>query len=109
MKHDYSQLLFDIQKKSNVTVKNIKDVKILKEEIEYGIQSTIGYNTLRRIFGFLEKREPNLGTLNKMAKYLGFASFSNYKNQKTNYNDWYFQQYLLSIYKKSKISPAEIN
>jgi hypothetical protein len=109
MKHDYSQLLFDIQKKSNITVKNIKDLKILKEELEFVIQSNIGFNTLRRLFGFLEKREPNLATLNKMAKYLGYASFSNYKHQKTNYNDWYFQQYLLLINKFTKINQTQIN
>ena len=32
---------------------------LLAQEIEQVIQSPIGYNTLRRLFGFLEKREPN--------------------------------------------------
>ncbi len=109
MKQDYSQLLFDVQKKSNITVKTIKDLKILKEEIEYVIQSAIGYNTLRRLFGFLEKREPNVATLNKIAKYLGYASFSNYKHQKANYDDWYFQQYLLLINKFTTINETQIN
>lgn len=55
MKNNYSQLLIDIQKKSNITVYNIKDLKILKEDIELVIKTNIGYNTLRRLFGFLEK------------------------------------------------------
>ena len=109
MKQAYSQLLFDAQQKSNSTVNNIKDLKILKEEIEYVIQSAIGYNTLRRLFGFLEKREPNVATLNKIAKYLGYASFSNYKDQKANYDDWYFQQYLLLINKFTTINETQIN
>lgn len=109
MKKNYSQLIFDIQKKSNINVKKIKDLKILKEEIEQVIQSPIGYNTLRRLFGFLEKREPNIATLNKMAKYLGYASFANYKHQKTNYNEWYFQQYLLLLSKFKQINQDHIN
>ena len=82
MKQDYSQLLVDVQKKSNITVRNIKDLKILKEEIEYVIQSAIGFNTLRRLFGFLEK---------------------------VNYDDWYFQQYLLLINKFTTINENQIN
>lgn len=109
MKNNYSQLLIDIQKKSNITVYNIKDLKILKEDIELVIKTNIGYNTLRRLFGFLEKREPNVTTLNKIAKYLGYASFSIYKNQKVNYNDWYFQQYLLLINKFTAINENQIN
>lgn len=109
MKQDYSKLLIDLQKKSNITVSNIKDLKILKEEIEFVIQSAIGYNTLRRLFGFLEKREPNVATLNKIAKYLGYASFANYKHQKANYDDWYFQHYLLLINKFTMIDETQIN
>ena len=79
MKEDYSQLLIDIQKKSNITVSDSKDLKFLKEEIESFINQTIGFNTLRRLFGFLEKREPNYSTLNRLANYLGYISFSKYK------------------------------
>jgi hypothetical protein len=108
MKYDYSQLLFDVQKKSNITVSNIRELKILKDEIEFVTNTVIGFNTLRRMFGFLEKREPNISTLDKIAKYLGYSSFSNYKNHKTNYNDWYFQQYLLQISKLKTIDSNQI-
>jgi hypothetical protein len=108
MKEDYSQLLIDIQKKSNITVSDSKDLKFLKEEIESFINQTIGFNTLRRLFGFLEKREPNYSTLNRLANYLGYISFSKYKNNKTNYSDWYFQQYLLQIRNLKAITDAEI-
>lgn len=108
MKYDYSQLLFDIQKKSNITISNVRDVKFLKEEIESVTNTSIAFNTLRRMFGFLEKREPNVGTLNKLANYLGYSSFSNYKNHKNNYHDWYFQQYLLLICKYNKLDISHI-
>ena len=109
MKYDYSQLLFDIQKKSNITINNVKELKLLKEEIDYTINTSIGYNTLRRLFGFLEKREPNINTLNKIANYLGYSSYSNYRNHKNIYYDWYFQQYLLQIINNKKIDNSHIN
>lgn len=105
---EYSQLLIDIQKKSNITVSNSKDLKFLKEEIESVIGEAIGYNTLRRLFGFLEKREPNSATLNRLASYLGYGSFSKYKNNKSNYSDWYFQQFLLQIRVNNKITSTEV-
>jgi hypothetical protein len=108
MKEDYSQLLIDVQRKSNISVSNSKDLKFLKEEIESKINASIAYNTLRRLFGFLEKREPNQSTLNRLASYLGYGSFSKYKNNKNNYSDWYFQQYLLQIRSKKKITTSEI-
>lgn len=87
MKYDYSQLLIDVQKKSNITVADIKDVTYLKEEIETVVSTKISFNTLRRLFGFLPKTKPAAQTLNILANYLGFNSFSNYKNNKTNYED----------------------
>lgn len=108
MKNDYSQLLIDVQKKSNITVADIKDIKYLKEEIEFVTNKKISFNTLRRLFGFLEKTNPSIQTLNTLSNYLVFNSYSNYKNNKTNFDDWYFQQYLLRIKKLKKIGSTEI-
>lgn len=108
MEIDYTQLLIDVQKKSNITITTIRDVKYLKEEIETKTNSNISFNTLRRLFGFLEKTYPSALTLNILSNYLGFPSFSNYKNNKTNFNDWYFQQYLLHIRRLKKINSKEI-
>lgn len=108
MKNDYSQLLIDVQKKSNITVADVKDVKYLKEEIDFVTNKKISFNTLRRLFGFLQKTNPSIQTLNILSNYLGFNSYSNYKNNKNNFEDWYFQQYLLRIKKLKKIGSTEI-
>jgi hypothetical protein len=109
MESDYSQLLIDIQRKSNINVSKVRDVKYLKEEIEATIDSKIGFNTLRRLFGFLESHSPSKTTLNRLSNYLGYNSFSNYLNNKTNYNDWYFQQFLLQLRTEKKINAADIS
>jgi hypothetical protein len=97
MKNDSTQIVVDIQKKSGITVENVRDIKNLKEEIEDSISVEIGYNTLRRLFGFLPKTTPSNATLNILSKYLGFASYSNYINNKPNNDEWYFQIKMLRL------------
>lgn len=97
MKNVSNQILIDIQKKSGITIENVRDIKILKEEIEAGISAKIGFNTLRRLFGFLPKTTPSSATLTTLSKYLGFASYSNYLNNKLNYDEWYFQMKMLRL------------
>lgn len=109
MYNDYSQLLIDIQKKSNITVSTLREVKYLKEEIDAMTDKPIGYNTLRRLFGFLDRTSPSISTLNTLSTYLGFSSFSSYKNHQTNYSEWYFQQTLLRIQNKKSIGTDDIN
>lgn len=109
MYNDYSQLLIDIQKKSNITVTTIRDVKYLKDELDIASNKPLGFNTLRRLFGFLDKTVPSVKTLDTLSIYLGFSSFSSYKNQQANYSEWYFQQSLLRMQKLKRIGKDEIN
>ena len=97
MKKNSTQILIDIQKKSGITVENVRDIKILKEEIEANGSVQIGYNTLRRLFGFLPKTVPSSATLTILSNYLGFNSYSNYINNKLNYDEWYFQLKMLRL------------
>jgi hypothetical protein len=97
MKKDSNQILIDIQKKSGITIKNVRDIKNLKEEIEASISVKIGFNTLRRLFGFLPKTRPSTATLTILSKYLGFTSYSNYLNNKEIYVEWYLQMKMLRL------------
>ena len=108
MQDNYAQLLLDVQKKSNITVNKSRDLRFLKEEIEENSESGIGFNTLRRLFGFLEKTEPSISTLNILAVYLGFSSYSAYKNNINNYDDWYFQQNLQRIQSTNTVTKEDI-
>ena len=57
MQNDYAQLLLDVQKKSNVTVNKSRDLRFLKKTSMKTQKLGIGFNTLRRLFGFLEKTD----------------------------------------------------
>ncbi|PQJ74763.1 hypothetical protein [Polaribacter gangjinensis] len=108
MLDNYSQLLIDVQKKANIVVSNISDIKFLKEEIEIETTNNIGFNTLRRLFGFLEKTKPSIKTLNTLAAYIGFNSFYKYQNHQLNYDEWYFQQNLRRIQLLKKITVDDV-
>ena len=108
MNLDYSQLLIDVQKKSNIIVNNVGDIKYLKEAIESFNNLKIGYNTLRRLFGFLNKTKPSLSTLNTLSNYLEFTSFTNYLKDNLNFDEWYFQQQLLLIQQTNDLNEEEI-
>ena len=97
MKNASTQIIIDIQKKSGITIENVRDIKNLKEEIEANVGVQIGYNTLRRLYGFLPKTVPSNATLTILSKYLGFTSYSHYINNKLNYDEWYFQIKMLRL------------
>ena len=108
MNLDHSQLLIDIQKKSNIIVNNVRDIKYLKEALESFNNLKIGYNTLRRLFGFLDKTKPSLSTLNTLANYLEFTSFTNYLKDNLDFDEWYFQQQLLLIQQTNDLNEEGI-
>ena len=108
MNLDHSQLLIDVQKKSNIIVNNVGDIKYLKEALESFNNLKIGYNTLRRLFGFLNKTKPSLATLNTLSNYLEFTSFTNYLKDNLNFDEWYFQQQLLVIQQTNDLNEEGI-
>jgi hypothetical protein len=104
-----TQILIEVQKKSGITVENVRDIKNLKEEIEASVSAPIGYNTLRRLFGFLPRTVPSTATLTILSKYLGFASYSNYMNNKPNNDEWYFQIKMLRLQlNKNELEKIEV-
>ena len=105
---DYSQLLIDVQKKASVSVQSVRDLKLLKEEIEVKSDLVISYNTLRRVFGFLSQNTPSTNTLNKLSMFLGFNTYSAYLNHKELYNDWHFYQTTLRMMVSDQLTEEDI-
>ena len=109
MTKEHAQLLLDVQKKSNNVITHVRDVKYLKEEIESYRDLKIGFNTLRRLFGFLEKTKPTLATLNTLARYLEYRSYASYLRNKSNFDAWYFQQKLLLVQQKNNLNTTDFS
>jgi hypothetical protein len=85
------------------------DVKLLKEDIYLKTGKTIGYNTLRRLYGFLPENKHSRNTLNLLSTYLGYTSYTNFlfKNKvDTNWFDWYG---LNEILNRNRINDKDVN
>ena len=108
MYKDHSQLLIDVQKKSNINITNVRDVKYLQEEIESFSDLEIGFNTLRRLFGFLKETKPSAATLNTLANYLEYSSYANYLSDRENFKDWHYQQKILLIQLSNDITEEDM-
>ena len=85
----YSQLRIDIQKQIGFRIENSTELKMVHEAIEWKTKKKIGYNTLRRFFGFLKGTTPNLNTLNTLSQYIGYENFSAYQKKYLKDNDWF--------------------
>ena len=71
-----SQLKTEINQKLGFAVQRQADVKYLHEQITISVLNPIGFNTLRRFFGFLPSAEPQFKTLDVLSEFLGYKSFS---------------------------------
>ncbi|MEN8879581.1 MAG: hypothetical protein ABF311_05360, partial [Polaribacter sp.] len=96
---EVSQLLIDIRNKSNINVVKVSDIKLLEEDIKFVTNTSVSFNTLRRLYGFLPKTSFSKKTLDTLSKYLGFNSYSGYLNNRNIYDNWYFKMKLLRIEK----------
>lgn len=109
---EFKQLTTDILKKSKLPIRSLKDIRILRAEIEDLSGQSIGLNTLRRIYGFMEYTKPSVKTLNTLSAYLGFKSYARYLAKSDTYETWYFQQNLLRLKLRNSleiIDSEEIN
>ena len=57
------------------SIKNVSDLKSLKTDIYRSTNKELGFNTLRRFFGFLPFTKPNKNTLNVLSNYAGYESY----------------------------------
>lgn len=108
IKKDYSQLMLDVQKHFGSSINNIAQLKLLQESIEFETEKSIGFNTLRRFFGFLDYTKPNLNTLNIFSQYVGYSSYGNYQKNYLRDEEWYRWERVVKIELTNTITEADI-
>ena len=86
LKHEiYQKLGFEIQRQA--------DVRYFHQSILSEEKLNIGFNTLRRFFGFLPEKTPQLKTLEVLSQFLGYRSYSDFlrfNNKDQNWAYWTF-------------------
>lgn len=87
------KLKSEIDQKLGFKLKRQSDVKYLHQQITINVLRPIGFNTLRRFFGFLPSGAPQLKTLDTLCEFLGYKSFSNFSifvDKDANWDRWTF-------------------
>jgi hypothetical protein len=68
-----------------------KDILDLKDDVYYITSSSLGFNTLRRCFGFLPSVNTSRKSLNILSNYVGYKSYSHFLNRDIEnklWDDW---------------------
>ncbi len=104
----YSQLRIEIQKQIGFRIENSTELKMVHEAIEWKTKKKIGFNTLRRFFGFLKGTTPNLNTLNTLSQYIGYENFSAYQKKYLKDNDWFVWTQTIKIELSETINEIDI-
>jgi hypothetical protein len=95
--NNYQQLRLEIQKKFGSTIKKQSELNLLLLSIEYSTKKSIGFNTIRRFFGFLNYTNPNINTLNILSQYVGYENFSAFQKKKISDEDWFIWNQIIKI------------
>ena len=85
------QLRKAIEVKFGKPISKQVDVQGLKDDILYETSQILGYNTLRRAFGFLKSVKSSRKTLQILSNYLGYRSYNHFLKRDTKYrlgDDW---------------------
>ena len=106
--NNYNQLRIDIQKKIGYRIENLTELKMVHEAIEWETNTKIGFNTLRRFFGYLKSTTPNLNTLNILSKYIGYENFSAYQKKYLKDADWFEWTQTIKIELSDTLSENDI-
>ena len=102
------QLKQEINQKLGFEIRRQAHVRYLHQSIVLENKLTIGFNTLRRFFGFLPERAPQLKTLEVLSQFLGYVSYSDFLNFINKDQNWYHWTFVNDFENLETIKPAQI-
>jgi hypothetical protein len=77
----YKGLRTNVIRKFGRPLKSQQDLQMLRDDIVVITGQSIGFNTLRRCFGFLSETRPNSRTLSTLSQYVGFQDFNSFSRE----------------------------
>ena len=90
-------------------IRSLSDLKDLKDEILLFTNQSVGFNTLRRFYGFLPTTKPSRNTLNYLSKYVGFENYSSFVNGYKLDKVWFNWDQINNIILKKSLEEKDIN
>ena len=98
-----------IESKFGRPIRSLSDLKDLKEDVFKFTNYSIGFNTLRRFYGFLPTTKPSRNTLNYLSKYVGFENYSSFVNGYKLDKVWFNWDQINNIILKKSLEEKDIN
>ena len=98
-----------IESKFGRPIRSLSDLKDLKEDIFKFTNYSIGFNTLRRFYGFLPTTKPSRNTLNYLSKYVGFENYSSFVNGYKLDKVWYNWDQINNIILNKSLEEKDVN
>ena len=98
-----------IESKFGRSIRSLSDLKDLKEDVFKFTNYSIGFNTLRRFYGFLPTTKPSRNTLNYLSKYVGFENYSSFVNGYKLDKVWFNWDQINNIILKKSLEEKDIN
>lgn len=108
MDEQINQLKSQLEYKLGFEIKEANDLRLLQEQIHADTRLQIGYNTLRRFYGFLPGTKPSRNTLDTLSKYIGYNSFHSFIN-KFKFPNWEAWLKIISLKQKKILSDEDLN
>ncbi len=82
------ELKSKIEKSFGKKINTRGDCELLSDDLFRKTGVVISYNTIRRMFGLAEYRQPRVTTLNHLSNYIGFKSFQDFNQRFTEVDSW---------------------
>lgn len=105
---NYNQLRIDVEKQIGFRIKKLSELKMAQEAIEWETKKKIGFNTLRRFFGFLKSTTPNSNTLNTLSVFVGYKNYSAYQKEYLRDQDWFVWTQTIKIELSDSITKEDL-
>jgi len=102
-------LLLNVQSKFGREISTQRDIHQLKDDIFFLTTHQIGFNTLRRFFGFLDYVEPSRKTLIILSNYVGYRSYEAFLRRNVVDHVWEGWSKIIDISYKKTIEKEDLD
>ncbi|WP_127142101.1 hypothetical protein [Flagellimonas marinaquae] len=107
MERYHSRLRNDIEKKVGFKILTTTDARALSDLLLAQGNLSLSLSTLRRFWGLISSRRPNAHTLDELARFLGYLSFSDYVRSKNKNHQWFNDAEMQRLKHKSRLEPGD--
>ncbi len=97
------ELKSQIEKVFGKKITSRGDCELLSDDLHRRIGVVISYNTLRRLYGLAEYRQPRTSTLNHLSNYIGYKSYQDFTQRFAEVDSWPAWERLYVLIAKSEI------